>query len=335
MDSHLRQLIRFGLVGLFNTAVAYGVFALLLRIGVHYALATLLGGVAGMLVGFNSTGRFVFKRTGNGRFLRFLLVFLAMFALNILIQRLLHPAVNRYLAGAAATVACFLVSYTLNRSFVFGARDQGASEAYDGDYARVQIQRSRNPLRRWVRSYYLRDIVRYTEGPSIDVGCGAGDLLARLPEGSMGLEVNAAAVEHCRNRGLCVESFDPVADGYRFESLPSGRFRTMIFTHVLEHLEDPAGVLYATFIACGRLGIDRVVLTLPCVRGFRFDPTHRTFVDLEYLNQNRLLEHPDFVPRVVKFFPLDWKWVGRYYTFHELRVVFEQRRPGAGRAPNA
>ena len=323
MRATIRQLFLYGLVGMANTATAYAVFALLLYCRVHYALATFIGGVAGLTLGFRLTGRVVFRQR-QGSFLRYLMVFAVAYALNVAIQYKLSGRINGYAAGAVATAACFLLSFLLNRAFSFAAEEPRKPESYDADYAGVQIQRSRNPLRRLVRLFYLKDILRHVPGPALDFGCGAGDLLALLPAGSKGLEINASAVEYCRARGLDAELYDPEADGYRLLEVEEGRFAAVLLTHVLEHLERPDLALESLFQACDRLGIQRVILTVPCAKGFKFDPTHRTFVDREYLEEHGLWEGPLFRPSYWGFFPLDVAWVGRYYTFHELRVVFDR-----------
>lgn len=322
----IRQLIRFGLAGTLNTAVAYLAFALLLFLGLHYTLATLIGGAAGLTVGYYTTGGFVFGHSGGNRWLRFIATFAVIYLLNIGVQHFLRRHLDPYLSGALGTFASLLASFALNKWFVFRPGPAHPSE-YDDAYAHAQIARSRNPLRRLVRAYYLRDIVRHVEGPAVDVGCGSGDLLSRLPDGSLGLEINPAAVAYARSIGLRVDLYDPESDGYRFEMLPPHRYRTVLFTHVLEHLDNPAQALQAVFDAASRTGIERVVVTLPCERGFAFDPTHRTFVDESYLRDRGLLGRSDFSPLVVQRFPVDLRWLGRIYTFLELRVVFQRQVP--------
>jgi putative flippase GtrA len=319
----IRQLIRFGLAGILNTAVAYLAFALLLFLGLHYTLATLIGGAAGLIVGYYTTGGFVFGHCGDNRWLRFIATFAVIYFLNIGVQYFLRRYLDPYLSGALGTFASLLASFALNKWFVFRPAPARPSE-YDDAYARAQIARSRDPLRRLVRAYYLRDIVRHVEGPAVDVGCGSGDLLARLPDGSLGLEINPAAVAYGRSIGLHVDLYDPESDGYRFEMLPPHKYRTVLFTHVLEHLDNPEQVLEAVFDAAPRTGIERVVVTLPCERGFAFDPTHRTFVNEPYLRDRGLFCRDDFSPLVVRRFPVNLRWLGRIYTFLELRVVFQR-----------
>jgi len=115
----LFRLVRFGLVGCVNSLASYLVFAGLLRMGWHYALATLGGSACGMALGFRLHGRFVFDHPGRGRFLRFSLIFISLYGLSIGIQALARLAMNGYLAGAVAASCTIPVSFLLNRTFVF------------------------------------------------------------------------------------------------------------------------------------------------------------------------------------------------------------------------
>ncbi len=196
-------------------------------------------------------------------------------------------------------------------------------DRFNEEYAAIQVRRSRNPLRRLVRYWYLSDILKHVNGPGIDFGCGAGDLLARMPTGSIGLELNPAAVEYCRGRGLDVFPYDPESDGYRLEEIQSGKYRCMFFTHVLEHLESPDEVLRRVLCSCRRIGVTRVVITQPCEKGFKFDQTHRTYVDPVYFRESGLFELEGFSVSSHYHFPLNVSWLGSYYTFHEWRVVYD------------
>lgn len=112
------RFVRFLLVGALNTVFGYLAFALLLFLGLHYALATLLATVAGVLFNFNTTGRLVF---GNrGRLERFLGVYVLTYLLTVGGLRVARAfGVDLYLAGAALTVALAFVSFLLHRRYVF------------------------------------------------------------------------------------------------------------------------------------------------------------------------------------------------------------------------
>ena len=73
---------------------------------------------------------------------------------------------------------------------------------FDRHYAAEQLRRSRHPIRRFVKGFYLRNILRDVRGSAIDFGCGADQLLERLPPGSAGLEVNKYLIEELRRSGF-------------------------------------------------------------------------------------------------------------------------------------
>ena len=59
---------------------------------------------------------------------------------------------------------------------------------FDERYASEQVRRSRHPLRRLIKHFNLDNVLRELAGSTIDIGCGAGQLLRRLPPGSIGLD---------------------------------------------------------------------------------------------------------------------------------------------------
>lgn len=85
---------------------------------------------------------------------------------------------------------------------------------FGSDYAQEQLRRSRHPLRRIIKHFYINNILQDVEGHSIDFGCGAGQLLARLPAGSLGLEVNSFVVEALRQQGLNLQQYNPDQDRF-------------------------------------------------------------------------------------------------------------------------
>ncbi|MPM56047.1 hypothetical protein SDC9_102846 [bioreactor metagenome] len=64
----LGQFIRFGLVGVTNTALSYGIYALILWLGGHYILASVVSFVISVAWSFLLNNRFVFRKaTGEAR----------------------------------------------------------------------------------------------------------------------------------------------------------------------------------------------------------------------------------------------------------------------------
>ena len=58
-------------------------------------------------------------------------------------------------------------------------------EEFGRDYARSQIDRQKNPFRKLIKSFYVSRILQHVDGPAVDLGCGAGQILERLPVGSV------------------------------------------------------------------------------------------------------------------------------------------------------
>ena len=200
---------------------------------------------------------------------------------------------------------------------------------FDRRYADEQLRRSRHPLRRVVKGWYLRNILRDVRGRAIDFGCGAGQLLERLPAGSIGLEVNPALVHALRARGLEVVRYDPQADGLELAALEANRYSTFIMAHVLEHFADAAASLRVLLRSCRRLGVVRVILVVPGWKGYLSDPTHRTFIDRDFLEREGLLDCEGYALAHARYFPIDRASLGRRFVFHELTVVLERTRSGA------
>jgi SAM-dependent methyltransferase len=179
-------------------------------------------------------------------------------------------------------------------------------------------------LRRLIKGFYLRNILRDVAGASIDFGCGAGQLLARLPAGSIGLEINPFLVQALQRNGLNVMHYDAEGDRFLLAGLSENRYSTFIMTHVLEHFAEAALVLRTLLRSCRRLGIRRFILVVPGWKGYLSDHTHKTFVDRPYLEREGLLSCEGFMLKQARYFPIGHQAVGRYFAFHELIAVFDR-----------
>lgn len=195
-------------------------------------------------------------------------------------------------------------------------------ELYSKDYFNYLHKRS--AIRKVVRKVYLNDIKKYCSGKTIDFGCGTGELLKILPEGSIGFEVNKIAVEYCRKNGLAVDLYKPEKDKYDFQMIQKDRFQTFTMNHVLEHIEESHETIRKIFESCNRLGIKRIVFTVPGQKGFQMDKTHITFIDLKYFDNNGLLKNTYYKLIYSSYFPFNSARVGRYFRHNELRLVFDQ-----------
>lgn len=195
---------------------------------------------------------------------------------------------------------------------------------FDQIYAAEQIRRAKHPLRRLVKRFYLDNALHDVQGRTIDFGCGAGQMLERLPTGSIGIEINPVLVAALRARGLDVRSYDAVSDDFALTEFDVGRYQSLMISHVLEHFSDAASVMRKMWRACARIGIDNIVAIVPGRRGFAADPTHRTYVTQKWLLDNQLVECEGFRLETVSYFPINAPAVGDFFVFHEMKIVYRR-----------
>lgn len=114
------RFVRFLLVGGLNTAFGYGVFVGCLWLGMHYALAGAISTVLGVLFNFKTTGGLVFRSRRNGRLPQFVSVYVVTYAFGTLcIGLMLEFGIPEWLGGLILILPSAIVSYVLNRRFVF------------------------------------------------------------------------------------------------------------------------------------------------------------------------------------------------------------------------
>lgn len=114
------RLVKFFLVGGINTLFGYGVFALMIWLGLHYGLAAAISTIAGVLFNFKTTGRLVFGSHDNKRIFLFVAAYVTTYLLNLaLLELLTRAGLNAYHSGLLLIIPMALVSYHLLSRFVF------------------------------------------------------------------------------------------------------------------------------------------------------------------------------------------------------------------------
>ncbi|NQT57494.1 MAG: GtrA family protein [Bacteroidetes bacterium] len=114
------KIIRFYFTGGINTAFGYGVFALFIVIGFSPWIATAISTIMGILFNYKSYSIIVFNEKTWKKIVPFIAVYALIYILNngiIIIFGLW--GVKPILAGLSATIPLALVSYLLNKRFVF------------------------------------------------------------------------------------------------------------------------------------------------------------------------------------------------------------------------
>lgn len=117
---------RYLLIGAYNTAVGYGIFALLWMLwgqSLHYIAILALSHIIAVTNAFFGYRIFVFRKRDTiwGDFFRFNMVYLGAFVLNILALPILIDGLNFHplLAQGLVVIVTVVTSYILHRRFSF------------------------------------------------------------------------------------------------------------------------------------------------------------------------------------------------------------------------
>jgi putative flippase GtrA len=119
----MARFIKFLFVGFINTVFGYGVFALLLFLGLHYALSSLFGTILGVIFNFFTTGRLVFQNTDNLLIFKFIGVYAIVYLINLFFLAIIdYFNFNLYIGGLIILLPMALFAFQLNQIFVFNER---------------------------------------------------------------------------------------------------------------------------------------------------------------------------------------------------------------------
>ena len=115
-----QQFLKFVAVGVLNTVWGYGIYALFIFINMHYAFASLLSMILGIIFNYFSSGRLVFCGAFQGAFVRYLLMYGGIYFWSIVwLYFLQRMGLNAYYSGAIMLVPNACISFILQRYYVF------------------------------------------------------------------------------------------------------------------------------------------------------------------------------------------------------------------------
>ncbi|MCT7554551.1 GtrA family protein [Aliarcobacter butzleri] len=115
------KFIKFILVGILNTAFGYSLFALFIFLNMHYSLAVFLSTALGILFNFKTIGKLVFDSHDNSLIFRFIFVYVLLYLINISCLWFFKISgwENMYINGFILLIPLALISFVLNKKFVF------------------------------------------------------------------------------------------------------------------------------------------------------------------------------------------------------------------------
>ena len=115
------RFVRFIVIGVINTVFGYTIFATFLFLGFNYISAITFGTIIAILFNFKTIGRFVFNSQNHHTLIiRFFAVYGITYLFNLLgLSIFNHYHISNYIAGAILVLPAAIISFLLNRRFVF------------------------------------------------------------------------------------------------------------------------------------------------------------------------------------------------------------------------
>ena len=178
------------------------------------------------------------------------------------------------------------------------------------DYLLGKYRRGRGLyLRFLVYPKYLKTLGELCGREIVDCGCGAGEFLhfcrtRRIP--ARGIDWNEHLVARCRQAGLDAS----VGDLTTYEP-PNGKLHNLLCDNVIEHLGQAE---IESFFAKLRqiVGVGgKMLVVVPGKKGFRTDPSHRTFVSPEVMQA--LCRRHQIALRKAFYWPLNFRAAGDFF----------------------
>ncbi|MGL5440029.1 MAG: GtrA family protein [Filifactoraceae bacterium] len=116
------QFLKFCVVGLFNTLISVVVFNIVTFMGLHYLPATIIGYLAGLVNGYISSSKYVFKKnTGTDTAIKFVGVYLSALIINLGLMYLMVDVgnINSSLGQLVTTGFNVVYNFILNKIWTF------------------------------------------------------------------------------------------------------------------------------------------------------------------------------------------------------------------------
>ncbi|WP_210334290.1 GtrA family protein [Rhizobium sp. RHZ02] len=119
-SSEIVRFIRFVAVGVLNSAFGYGLYAILIHMGIIPEIALLVATVLGVIFNFSTTGRLVFRSSDNRLFFKFVAAYAVIYVCNAMALRILvNFGIDPFAAQAVLMPLSVIATFAMMRAFVF------------------------------------------------------------------------------------------------------------------------------------------------------------------------------------------------------------------------
>lgn len=127
-QSNIIQFIKFGLVGLSNTAISYFIYALLVSLNVHYVVANVIAFVVSVMNSFYWNSKYVFKKADDKKrcvWKALLKTFISYGSTGLILSNILlilfveKFKCSKYIAPLIILVVTIPLNFILNKFWAF------------------------------------------------------------------------------------------------------------------------------------------------------------------------------------------------------------------------
>ena len=120
IDQIDQRFFKFLLVGVLNTVFGYSVYWILLQLGLHFSLAVLFATVLGVLFNYKTIGKLVFKSEENSFLIKFILVYVIQYIINVAGIKIFNLfGIGYGFGGLLMLFPLAILSFVLNKKLVF------------------------------------------------------------------------------------------------------------------------------------------------------------------------------------------------------------------------
>jgi putative flippase GtrA len=136
----LFQFIKFGIVGLSNTAISYIIYSILVYVGLHYIIASVIAFVISVLNSFFWNNKYVFKKEDNQKrniIHSLIKTYMSYAFTGLILQNLLLFVfisilhISKYLAPLFGLIITIPLNFVLNKLWAFQTEKNNKNE-FDG-----------------------------------------------------------------------------------------------------------------------------------------------------------------------------------------------------------
>ena len=118
------QLIRFIIVGIFNTIIGLSIIYILIYFGFNNYISNIFGYLVGLSISFVLNKYYVFNAQKNNQivykqFGKFILIFMIAYSVNIIVLFIGLNHMTSYLAQFIAMIAYTVINFILNKYITF------------------------------------------------------------------------------------------------------------------------------------------------------------------------------------------------------------------------